>query len=27
LGKLTLILRPKKVLDESYNKELWQIDE
>ena len=27
LGKLTLILRPKKVLDEDYNKELWQIDE
>lgn len=27
LGKLTLVLRPKKVLDEGYNKELWQIDE
>lgn len=27
LGKVTLVLRPKKVLDESYNKELWQIDE
>ncbi len=27
LGRLMLVLRPKKVLDESYNKELWQIDE
>ncbi|WNZ24418.1 hypothetical protein HJG54_17190 [Leptolyngbya sp. NK1-12] len=27
LGKLTLVLRPQKVLDEGYNKELWQIDE
>lgn len=27
LGKVTLVLRSKKVLDESYNKELWQIDE
>lgn len=27
LGRLVLVLRPKKVLDEGYNKELWQIDE
>jgi hypothetical protein len=27
LGRLILVLRPKKVLDEGYNKELWQIDE
>ncbi len=27
LGRLMLVLRPKKVLDEGYNKELWQIDE
>ncbi len=27
LGRVVLVLRPKKVLDESYNKELWQIDE
>jgi hypothetical protein len=27
LGRLLLVLRPKKVLDEGYNKELWQIDE
>lgn len=27
LGRLVLVLRPKKVLDEDYNKELWQIDE
>lgn len=27
LGKLVLVLRAKKVLDEEYNKELWQIDE
>ncbi len=27
LGKIILILRPKRVLDEAYNRELWQIDE
>lgn len=27
LGRVILILRPKKVLDEGYNKDLWQIDE
>ena len=27
LGRLILVLRPKKVLDEDYTKELWQIDE
>lgn len=27
LGQVVLILRPKKVLDEDYNKDLWQIDE
>jgi hypothetical protein len=27
LGQLILIMRPKKVLDEDYTKELWQIDE
>ncbi|WP_416674053.1 RuBisCO accumulation factor 1 [Egbenema bharatensis] len=27
LGKVVLVLRPKRVLDEDYNKELWQIDE
>lgn len=27
LGKVVLILRPKKVLDEDFNKELWQWDE
>jgi Rubisco Assembly chaperone C-terminal domain/Rubisco accumulation factor 1 alpha helical domain/Rubisco accumulation factor 1 helix turn helix domain len=27
LGKVVLVLRPNKVLDEDYNKELWQIDE
>ncbi|MFM7427856.1 MAG: RuBisCO accumulation factor 1 [Elainella sp.] len=27
LGKLTLVLRPRQVLDEDYNKELWQLDE
>lgn len=27
LGKVLLVLRSKKVLDEDYNKELWQIDE
>ncbi|WP_088892750.1 RuBisCO accumulation factor 1 [Leptolyngbya ohadii] len=27
LGRVILVLRPKKVLDESYNKDLWQIDE
>ncbi|UBF29121.1 hypothetical protein K9N68_15555 [Kovacikia minuta CCNUW1] len=27
LGKVVLIMRPKKVLDEDYTKEMWQIDE
>jgi hypothetical protein len=27
LGKLVLVLRPRQVLDEDYNKELWQLDE
>ncbi|MGF1570408.1 MAG: RuBisCO accumulation factor 1 [Nodosilinea sp.] len=27
LGKIVLILRPKRVLDEDYNRELWQMDE
>ncbi|ESA36072.1 hypothetical protein N836_08820 [Leptolyngbya sp. Heron Island J] len=27
LGRLIVIVRPKKVLDESYTQELWQIDE
>lgn len=27
LGKILLVMLPKKVLDEEYNKELWQIDE
>ena len=27
LGQVVLIMRPKKVLDEDYTKELWQIDE
>ncbi|MCU0525264.1 MAG: hypothetical protein MUF72_10605 [Elainella sp. Prado103] len=27
LGKVMLILRPKKVLDDDFNKELWQLDE
>ena len=27
LGRVILVLRPKKVLDEDYTKELWQIDE
>lgn len=27
LGRVILVLRPKKVLDEDFNKELWQIDE
>lgn len=27
LGKVVLILKPKRVLDEDYNRELWQIDE
>lgn len=26
-GKIILILRPKRILDEDYNRELWQIDE
>jgi hypothetical protein len=27
LGKVILILRPKRVLDEDYNRELWQLEE
>lgn len=27
LGKIVLVLRPRRVLDEDYNKELWQLDE
>ncbi|WOD37858.1 RuBisCO accumulation factor 1 [Nodosilinea sp. E11] len=27
LGKMILILRPKRILDEDYNRELWQLDE
>jgi hypothetical protein len=27
LGRVLVILRPKQVLDEDYNKELWQLDE
>ncbi|GAB4380883.1 MAG: hypothetical protein Kow00121_38100 [Elainellaceae cyanobacterium] len=27
LGRVVLVLRPNKVLDEDFNKELWQIDE
>ena len=27
LGRVILVLRPKKILDENYTKELWQIDE
>ncbi len=27
LGRVILVLRPKKILDEDYTKELWQIDE
>ena len=27
LGKIILILRPKRILDEDYNRELWQLDE
>ncbi len=27
LGRVVLVMRPKKVLDEEYTKELWQIDE
>jgi hypothetical protein len=27
LGKILLVLRPKKILDEEYGKEVWQIDE
>ncbi len=27
LGKVVLILRPKQILDEDYNRELWQLDE
>ncbi|NET72485.1 MAG: hypothetical protein F6K62_16595 [Sphaerospermopsis sp. SIO1G2] len=27
LGKIIIILRPKKVLDEDFNKDAWQIDE
>jgi hypothetical protein len=27
LGRVILVLRPKKVLDEDFNKELWQVEE
>jgi hypothetical protein len=27
LGQLLLVMRPKKILDENYTKEVWQIDE
>jgi hypothetical protein len=27
LGRVVLVMRPKKVLDESYTKELWVLDE
>jgi len=27
VGRLVLVLRPKRVLDEAYNRELWQLDE
>jgi len=27
LGRVILLLRPKKVLDEAYTKELWQFEE
>jgi hypothetical protein len=27
LGRIILILRPKRILDEAYNQELWQLDE
>ncbi|HSM84486.1 MAG TPA: RuBisCO accumulation factor 1 [Nodosilinea sp.] len=27
LGKMILILRPKRILDQDYNRELWQLDE
>lgn len=27
LGRVVLVMRPKKVLDEEYTKELWQLDE
>jgi len=27
LGRVVLVMRPKKVLDEDYTQELWQIDE
>ncbi|WAL60626.1 RuBisCO accumulation factor 1 [Thermocoleostomius sinensis] len=27
LGQVVLVLRPKKVLDEDFNKELWQVEE
>jgi hypothetical protein len=27
LGRIILVVRPKKILDEDYTKELWQIDE
>lgn len=27
LGRVVLVMRPKKILDEDYTKELWQIDE
>ncbi len=27
LGRVLLVMRPKKVLDEAYTKELWQFEE
>jgi hypothetical protein len=27
LGKMIVLVRPKKVLDEEYTKDVWQIDE
>jgi hypothetical protein len=27
LGRVILVLRPKRILDEGYNRELWQLEE
>ncbi|MBD0269137.1 MAG: hypothetical protein ICV77_12690, partial [Cyanobacteria bacterium Co-bin8] len=27
MGRVILVIRPKKILDEDYTRELWQIDE
>ncbi|HEY9735829.1 MAG TPA: RuBisCO accumulation factor 1, partial [Trichocoleus sp.] len=27
LGRLILLMRPKRILDENYTRELWQVDE